>query len=153
MGAFKTAALSSDGTRLYVLGRAMEATYSNEGYWQTSETSLGLQVIEVESGHTIASQDTEATGIRLTSDGAYLLLDGWGEQEQWMEVLDADSLESVARLGGWEVVLTRRLDGQPVILAQQLGEALTQLAVLDAQSFEFVHSWPVKSYASWVAMP
>jgi hypothetical protein len=152
-GAFKTAVLSPDGTRLYVLGRTMEATHSNEGYWQTSETSLGLQVIAVESGHKIASRDTEATGIRLTSDGAYLLLDGWSGQEQWTEALDAESLENVARLAGWEVVLTRRIDGQPAILARQPGEELTQLAVLDAQSFEIVHAWPVKSYASWVAMP
>jgi hypothetical protein len=152
-GAFKAAVLSPDGTHLYVLGRTMEATYSNEGYWQTSETSLGLQVIEVESGQRIANRDTEATGIRLTPDGAYLLLDGWDEQGQWTEALDADSLESVARLAGWEVVLTRRMDGQPAILARQPGAELTQLAVLDAQSFEIVHAWPVKGYASWVAIP
>jgi hypothetical protein len=131
----------------------MEATYSNKGYWQTSETSLGLQVIEVESGHKLASRDIEAAGLRLTPDGTYLLLDGWDDQGQWTEVLNADSLESVARLAGWEVMLSRRLDGQPVILARQPGEALTELAVLDTQTFEVAHAWPVKSYASWVATP
>jgi hypothetical protein len=138
---------------VYVLGRTMEATYSNEGYWQTNETSLGLQVIEVESGHKLASRDIEATGVRLTPDGTYLLLDGWDDQGQWTEALDANNLESVARLAGWEVVLSGRMDGQPAILARQPGEELIQLAVLDAQSFEIVHTWPVKGYASWVALP
>jgi hypothetical protein len=153
MGAFKTAVLAADGTRLFVLGQAWEATPTPEGHWQSSQTPRGLQVIEVESGRKVASLDTQASGIRLTPDGAYLLLDGWGEQEPWMEALNAATLEEVARLTGWEVVLSRQTDSQPVLLARQLSQATTELAVLDPRSFKVAKSWQVKGNASWIALP
>jgi hypothetical protein len=82
-----------------------------------------------------------------------LLLDGWGEQEPWMEALNAATLEEVARLTGWEVVLSRQTDSQPVLLARQLSQATTELAVLDPRSFKVAKSWQVKGNASWIALP
>ncbi|MCL4294988.1 MAG: hypothetical protein KJ077_04645 [Anaerolineae bacterium] len=153
IGAFKTAVLSTDGTRLFVLGQTMEAAPTPEGHWQSSQTSLGLQVIEVESGRKVASLDTPASGIRLTPDGTSLLLDGWGEQDPWIEVLDAATLEKVTRLTGWEVVFSRQTDGQPIPLARQPGQATTGLAVLDPRSFNVIRSWSVEGHASWIALP
>ncbi|MBE7554988.1 MAG: hypothetical protein HS126_28385 [Anaerolineales bacterium] len=153
MGGFKTAVLAADGTRLFVLSQAMEATPTPEGHWQSSTTLLGLQVIEVESGRKVASLDTRASGIRLTPDGAYLLLDGWGELEPWTEVLDAATLEEVAHLTGWEVVLSRQTDNQPVLLARRPGQTTTELAVLDPRSFNVARSWQVEGQAFWIGLP
>jgi hypothetical protein len=131
----------------------MEAAPTPEGHWQSSQTLLGLQVIEVESGRKVAGLDTQANGIRLTPDGAHLLLDGWGEQDLWTEVLDAATLEKVARLTGWEVVLSRQTDSQPVLLARQPSQETTQLAILDPRSFTVAKSWQVEGNASWIGLP
>ncbi len=150
-GAIKEAVLSPDGQRLYVVGRTMQATFAEEGYWQVEKESLGLQVVEVESGRQIAHRDSEATDIRISPDGAYLLLYGWGERgERWTEVLDTTSLESLTYLADWEVMATRRLDGQPLILATQHRYPQTSLAVLDPQSFSIVHTWSANTEAMWV---
>lgn len=153
-GAFKAGVLSPDGTRLYMVGRTMKATRDANGNWQGTEASLGFQVIDVENGRKIASRDSEATWIKITRDGTYLLLGSPGEGGWVVEVLDANSLQSVAGLTKWEVVATRRMDGQPIILASyQPSESLTRLAMLDPRSFEITHSWSVDTYASWVAIP
>jgi hypothetical protein len=129
----------------------MQAMLDEQGYWQVEEESLGLQVVEVESGQQIAHRDSEATDIKITPDGAYLLLYGWGEQgERWTEVLDATSLERLTYLADWEVMATRRLDGQSLILATQYRHPQTSLAVLDPQSFDIVHTWSANTEAMWV---
>ncbi len=151
-GAFKEAALSPDGTRLYVIGRATNSTRDAQGYWQISETSLGLQVVDVESGRKIAGLDREAKAIRTTLDGVYLLLDDWDGRVWWTEVLDAISLQRVAHLEGWDVVPTRRIDGQPILLASNPYRQ-SQLAVLDPRSFDIVHTWSMNGHAEWVTAP
>jgi hypothetical protein len=150
-GVIKAAALSPDGARLYVVGRMMNSTYHANSGWQITEESLGLQVVDVESGRIIATRDTEAERIRATPGGAYLLLDGWGERGHWTEALDADRLERTAHIRGWEVVATRRMDGQPMFLASRAAQGRTQFAVLAPRWFSTIHSWSVTGHASWVA--
>jgi hypothetical protein len=152
-GAFKSAVLSADGGQLYVLGQTTEATPNAEGAWQSEQTFSGLQVIEVASGRKVTGYDTEAGEISLTADGAYLLLKGWGEAGYWTEVLEAARLERVKYLADWEVVSTRWIDGQPVILVSRADEQETHLALLDPQSFDVGPIWSVKGYAGWVAVP
>lgn len=150
-GAIKEAVFSPDGQRLYGVGQTMQAMLDEQGYWQVEEESLGLQVVEVDSVRQIAHRDSEATDIKITPDGAYLLLYGWGEQgERWTEVLDATSLERLTYLADWEVMATRRLDGQSLILATQYRHPQTSLAVLDPQSFDIVHTWSANTEAMWV---
>ena len=161
-GTAKQAALSPDGRHLYVVETTRDITRSAEGNSEGIETQVGLQVIDVESGQKAVSRNIEVTGtwmsadrMRFTPDGAYLVMSGWRDGEQWTEVLHAKSLERVARLDRWDVVLTRRMDNQPIILAvanRRAGEQ-TELAVLDPQSFDIIHSWPAERYTSWVAAP
>lgn len=108
---------------------------------------------QVASGRKVAGYDTEAGKISLTADGAYLLLRGWGEAGYWTEVIEAARLERVKYLADWEVVTTRRIDGQPVILASRADEQETHLALLDPHSFELGPIWSVKGYAEWVTVP
>lgn len=155
-GVHKAAALSRDGTRLYVVGRSLGATRGPRGMWHTTEASLGLPVVDVQTGRVVAAREGEGVGahrIRLTPDGAHLLLHGWEQGAPSTEVLDAQTLHRVAHLPGWEVVALGRADRQPVVLASQPGQQATQLAVLDPRSFEIVRSWTVSTHAAWVAMP
>jgi hypothetical protein len=151
-GAIKKAVVSPDGRQLYVVGQTMQATWDEQGYWQGKDESLGLQVIEIESGQQIATYESQATDIKLTPDGGHLLLYGWGERGQrWTEVLAASTLEKLAYLGRWEVVETRRLDGQPITLASRFEAGYTLLAVLDPQAFDILHTWSVNTEAAgWI---
>ena len=153
-GAFKTAVLSPDGAKLYLLGGTYTATRDPQGNWQGTEGALGLQVIDVESGRKLATHDTEARWwIRISPDGAFVFLTNSDGHAWSTEVIDAKNAQRVARLDKWEVVPTRRLDGQPVLVASQLPGRPSQLAVLDPRSFAVIHSWSVNSYASWVTTP
>ncbi|HEX5505594.1 MAG TPA: hypothetical protein VFW96_23455 [Thermomicrobiales bacterium] len=155
-GAYKAAVISPDGTRLYVIGRAMRAELATPGDWQTSDDALGLQVVDAASGRLLASHPGDATALALTPDGARVLLSGRDDSAPWTEVLDAGSLQPVARVAGWwQVAAGRRLDGQPVVLASQPqpdGQA-TRLALLDPRSFAVVHTWTVDGYATWLTGP
>lgn len=148
-GAFKEAVLSPDGTRLYVVGRTVNSTRDARGEWQVTEAFLGLQVIDVESGRKVTGLDGQAKAIGTTPDGAYLLLDDWDGRVWWTEVLDAESLQRVARLERWAVVPARRIDGQPILLASDPYRG-SQFAVLDPRSFDIVDTWSVSEHAEWV---
>lgn len=152
-GAFKSAVLSSDGTQLYVLGEIMQATRSADGLWQTNQIFSGLQVIEAENGRKTAGYDTEAGEISLTPEGDFLLLRGWGKAGYWTEVLDPASMKRVEFLADWEVVSTRRIDGEPVLLVSRADEQETKLALLNGQSFGLGPIWTVQGYATWVGLP
>ena len=124
------------------------------------EASLGLQVIDAESGGEMASRGSELSAfrIRITPDGASLFVNGLQDRDKygrdlWTEVLDAQSLKLLARLEKWEVVGARRMDGQTVYLASQPLDQPVQLAVLDPRSFEVIHSWTGSTYASWITTP
>ncbi len=149
-GAHKTAVLSLDGTRLYLLGQTYQATRTAQGNWDTQYETMGLHVVEVASGRRLARYETEAKGIKITPDEVHLLLDDWDGRQWWTEVLDAGSLQRVAHLDKWEVVVARRMNGQPILLARDPYHQPMPLAVLDPRTFEVIHSWSVDANAWWV---
>jgi hypothetical protein len=153
-GAVKTAVLSPDGAKLYLLGGTYAARRDSQGQWQSTEDSLGLQVIDVASGRNLATYDTEARWwIRVSPDGAFVFLTD-SDGDAWStEVIDAKRVQQVARLDRWEVVPTYRLDGQPILVASQLPGQPSHLAVVDPRSLAVIHSWSVNSEASWVTPP
>jgi hypothetical protein len=144
-GVVRAAVLSPDGARLYVL------THETSGLIGARPKSRGLMVIDVETGCEMATRDTEAVEIRLTPDGTHLLLDSRDGSSTMLEILDAESLDSVAILGQWRVRLARDLAGEPIMLAiRLLEETTTRFAVLDPKTFEVVESWLGPSRARWV---
>ncbi len=151
-GAHKSAVLSPDDAMLYVLTQTEQATRNALGDWDTQYASLGVQVIETSSGRRMTRHDDTAKAIKMTLDGAHLLLHDWDGRQWWTDVLDAKSLQRVARLDDWEVVIARRLDGQPILLAQNPYHPALK-ALLDPRTFAVVHSWTASSYASWVSPP
>lgn len=159
-GATKKAVLSPDGRQLYVVEQTMNPTRDADGNWESIETHLGLQVIDAKSGRKVTNRDRDidvagtwisVDRIWFTPDGAHLVVNGWSDSERsWTEVLDATSLERVARLTGWEITVARRMNGRPIILASQYGEKRREQAVLDPESFAVVDTWTGEINASWV---
>jgi hypothetical protein len=152
-GAYKDAVMSPDGSRLYVIGRTTRAVPAADGFQQTDDISLGLQVVDMASGRIVASYPTEARWIAMAPEGAGVFLTDSDGQSWLTEVLDPMSARRVARLEKWEIVATRRIDGRPILVASQLSQQPARLAVLDPHSFEVVHSWSLPVEAWWVRNP
>ena len=154
-GGFKSGVLSQDGARLYAVGRSMDLVEEANGEWSANETSLGLTVIETDSGHELATRESSASRIRSSLDHRHLILD-WGLTGS-IEVLDAETLELVGEVEGWEVLPGRRIDGQEVfLLAFQNGERFdspTRMAMLAPEPFEFMTPWSVSGLAFWISAP
>jgi hypothetical protein len=151
-GAFKTGALSPDERRLYVVGHKMSTALDTNGEPQETNESLGLEVIKVAKGEKLASAASEATWIKITTDGAHLLLGNWGQGK--IDILDTNNLKNVDELGPWDAVVAQTLNGYSMILASQSGDSLTRLAVLDPQTFHIIRTWTAQtSYAGWLSTP
>lgn len=152
-GAVKSAVLSGDGSRLYVVGESGVVSKDANGEWQFSREVLGLKVIDTASGREIARRETEATDPALSRDGRFLFLRGWSETA-WTDVFDAESLELVTHLAGRFLSSSRLLNGEAVLLSNiQYGSGLTSLASLDPASFEEIKAWKVRDSAYWLVPP
>lgn len=152
-GAVKSAVLSGDGSRLYVVGESGVVSKDANGEWQFSREVLGLKVIDTASGREIARRETEATDPALSRDGRFLFLRGWSETA-WTDVFDAESLELVTHLAGRFLISSRLLNGEAVLLSNiQSGSGLTSLASLDPASFEEIKAWKVRDSAYWLVPP
>jgi hypothetical protein len=159
-GTRKQAALSTDGSRLYVVGQTGQSSQDADGRWQFTQSPLDLQVVDVTSGLEIAAVPTQATEIGLSPDphrfgtragGARLYLRGYDSiGVPWTDVLDATSLEVVAHLDGHYVIPAQAQDGQPILLSSDSHTGNTALAALDAQSLDAIHAWTVVQYAAWI---
>ena len=54
---------------------------------------------------------------------------------------------------GWHIVVTRRMNGEPLVVAQQYLGQPNPMAVLDPRTFEVIHAWTANGYASWMTRP
>jgi hypothetical protein len=155
-GTTKEAALSADGRRLYVTG----AHYSFENE-QLSETSLGVQVIDLETGQEITYIDSNARSVSVEANGSRLFLHGWEQQSdrpymhEWTDVVDATTYQPITTLEGRAIAVTQRLDCQPILLSTAtLENGQTELAILDPETFTILSSsaeW-YGGYAGWFVM-
>jgi hypothetical protein len=154
-GGYGSGVLSSDGRQIYTVGRTTDLFEEANGEWTMDETSLGLTVIETDSGHRLGTRESSASRIRSSVDHRYLILD-WGLTGS-TEVLEAETLELVGEVEGWEVLAGRRIDGQGVfLLASQTGErfdAPTRMATLALEPFEFMIPWSISGSAFWIPAP
>jgi hypothetical protein len=153
-GAQKSAVLSADGSKLYMLEDGIAGSGENR-----TEVHR-LQIIDVSSAIRIASRDlTAGQTIVLTPDGNHLIVSwqdenpthpGW--MQTWNEVRDAETLDVSVRFDDWQVTTSRTVDGQPIILAarQNRGSYTTDLAVINPGTLELASHWTVDGIASWV---
>ncbi|NJN54388.1 MAG: hypothetical protein HC804_06315 [Anaerolineae bacterium] len=154
-GAYKTAVLAPDGSRLYAVGFSwhIESVDGAEPEHQTEY--LGLQVVDPVDGRLLASKETSAERLRLTPDGAYLLLDGWETDGRadglWFEVWDAVSLELITRLEDRQVTAVPLLDGGYVLLASTADGQQLYLSLMSPPRFKCAPIWTADSSAFWIA--
>lgn len=149
-GHFKTAVLSPDGSRLYILSRTADSFQNEDGNWQFSETPHGLEVIEVATAGQLVHLDTDATDLEFSADGQSLYLRSWMDQG-WTEVLDANSLNSIARLAGRHITRGHRLDGQPILVSTIYHEnGQTTMAIVDPDTLEDIYTGWTTLWASWL---
>jgi hypothetical protein len=143
------------GRQIYTVGRTMDLFEEANGEWTMNQTSLGLTVIETDSGHELGTRESSASRIRSSLDRRYLILD-WGLTGS-IEVLEAETLELVGEVEDWEVLPGRRIDGQEVfLLAFQTGERLdspTRMTTLAPEPFEFMTPWSISGSAFWIPAP
>ena len=155
-GITKEAALSADGKRLYVTG--VHYSFENE---QFSETPLGIQVIDLETGKEITQIDRNVRSVSVEANGSRLFLHGWEQQadrpymREWTDVVDATTYQPITTLEGKAVAVTQRLDGQPILLSTAtLENGQTELAILEPETFEVLSAsadW-YSGYAGWFVM-
>jgi len=151
-GTSKQAVVSPDGRYLYVVG----TTYDYHEQEQTL-TPLGLQVVESATGAEVAQLVSAAESVALAPDGERLYLHGWHRDPSkpyaaaWTEVVTTDHLEVIGRIEGYHLTPSRRLDGQPVLLAsgvQQNGQ--TGFGIVAPVTLEMVHTWAGDGGGWWV---
>jgi hypothetical protein len=148
-GTIKAAVLSPDGERLYVVEQVFNDSSGEELEAHPSKASPGLKIIDLKTGAVLASGDIQGSRILASPDGANIFVEVGSQGQIQTYVLDAASLKPVAKLEGWEVRRTIRVDGRPVLLASQSRETSTRLSVLDPVTLEPAQTWTVENYAVW----
>lgn len=153
-GTLKEAALSADGTRLYVTGSTF--SYENE---QFAEEALGLQVIDLATSQEIALIETEARSVAVEPTGERIFLHGLKQEPnkshatEWTEVIDAASFEHLATLEGKAINVGYRLNGEPILLsAALLNNSQVELSTLEMDTLAVINSqadWH-SGYVGWI---
>ncbi len=154
-GTTRNAVISPDGRRLYVVGTNVVSTEnSNNGQWDTVTTPLGLSVLDTFDGTELARYDTQAVEIGISPDGATLYLRGSYDSFE-TEIVSAAELKLVARVAGYNLILSHRLNGRPILLstAYRNGNPFSELSAFDPQSFAMLYQWLPKNESSWLVMP
>jgi hypothetical protein len=146
------AALSPDGSRLYLLGSSSSLVDPQGGDWEVVHTPLGLQVIDPVSGERLAWYETNASSLSISPDGTRLYLRAWGQDEPWTEVFDLASGESVARLQGVYAQPVRGLDGRWLLASSQpLSGDRWRVILVDPHAFENIWEWESQGYLTWIS--
>jgi DNA-binding beta-propeller fold protein YncE len=150
-GASKSAVLSPDGQRLYVVGNSWYIDADDEGQPVQQGEFLGLQAVNTADGQLLQTKETTAEKLRITPDGAYLLLDGWDENGRWLEVWNAVTLENITRLEDREVTAVPLLDGGYALLASTTGGQQLYLSLMSPPRFKCAPVWIADGPIIWIA--
>jgi hypothetical protein len=146
-GAIKSAVVSPDGSRLYVLSQRLS------GDPQAEYEGQELQVIDLTSDQTPGSvlASTELTPDRYVyamqplSSGETLLLLGYVDEKLFIQAVSSGDLKPSTSLTGWQAA-----DGPGVLLGQNLSEQDNELAVIDPVSLEVLRTWKVDGNGTWL---
>ncbi|MBX3058872.1 MAG: hypothetical protein KF770_20595 [Anaerolineae bacterium] len=152
-GAYKQVALSADGRRLYILGERWQVVTDAQGQPVQQQESLGVQVVDVSDGRLLQTKETPANRLRLTPDGAYLLLDGWDDNGRWFEVWNATTLVMVTRLEGLEITAVPLLNsegGYALLAGNNVGHQI-YLRLMVAPYFKCAPVWTADDPIIWLA--
>lgn len=158
-GVTKTAVISPDGQRLYVVGQSTSAVKKSDGTFAMDRQALGLQVIDPTSATELAHLDTQSSDLAIGPDGQTVFLVTWPQTDTSdgypsTEALDAKTLKIVQTLPG-QVLPTRMLNGQLAWLSMiYLSNANSHLAIYAPGQNTPKGQWETSdSYFSWLPVP
>ena len=158
-GTSKSAVVSKDGQRLFVIGDTTNAVKQDNGEYTMQRIPLGLQVIDTASGVELSKQDVESTFLSIAPDGKTVFLYEWPDTPGAVglprtTLLDAGSLKISRALPG-EIHATRLLNGELAWLnTQPLPPSAFRLSILAPGSAAPRSQWTVESgYSDWVVVP
>jgi DNA-binding beta-propeller fold protein YncE len=142
-GTEKNAAISADGSQLYVAGESRLFSPNPGGGWKLDQSSLGLQVISPASGEELQSLDTKSDQIALLPDGRILLRSVYGDTPS-SQIFDPASgkmvqeyadlyQECVPLVSGGYVLASSLFYGNP--------GRVPPVQVFDARTGQLIGSW------------
>lgn len=133
-GVWRDLAWSADGSRLYLLTRHAD---SDAGVDQ-------LQAIDPVTGRILAEHDVDRASslISVVPGNDQVLVESIGLSNS-TTVYDAEHLEPVTVLDGYDIAIYSTLDGQPVLLAKLESKDGDKLALLDPETYQISASWDV----------
>jgi len=154
-GTTKQAVISQDGNYLYVVGTTEAYSKNSSGNWDVTQTFVGLQVIATEDGSLVDQKDTEASSVALSSDGKYLFLTGWDNDNtgtSWTEVYDIASNKIVKHIDSVYLTPTRRVDGTPILVSNEYIGNVCDMVSVDPTTWAIASDW--KGYCvGWLIDP
>ena len=149
-GTTRLGVISPDGKRLYAQSITTDAVLNQDGFWESADAVTELQVIDTQSGQILARKPASGYGLSLTPDGKYLLSGAWTETGVDTEIWSADDLEKVVHVDGWELVFSRNLDGNIVLLGSRRTDSITEIALFDLENFQVKGGWKYSGLVYWI---
>ena len=155
-GTTKQAVISPDGKLLFVVGNTETVTPKANGTdWDITDTPIGLQVIDPQTGTLLEKIDTDASLVRLSPQGSQMLLSGWRDHSKlFTDVYDISSRSIVKQLDGMDLIPTRRLDGKVVLVSSDfLDGKVTDVTLLDPLTWATIAKWQAPGDIGWLMVP
>jgi hypothetical protein len=145
-GTSKSAVLSADGRRLVVVGRTVRSSLDGRGNMTVEEASLGIEIVDLETGELLAMAETRAGEIVMAPDDQHVLVGGWSNTP-WIDVMDVEDLGVSAELRMLDPDSLEAVDGSSMMAASySRPDGTTRVALLDTFSWRVIDEWAMPGY-------
>jgi len=159
-GTVKQAFISPDGKLLFVGGNTEKVTMPSDSDLNITDTMIGLQVIDTEDGTLVTKIDTEAIPTGLSSDGKYLFLAGWKNNDRngspQTDIYDISSMSLIKHIDNVYLTPTRSLDRNPILTSVEYtganGDNICSLAIVDPTTLTITNQWK-RGCVAWLTTP
>lgn len=149
----RTAVLSPDGQKLYVVGYDFTMTQDGAGGWHVEEALRPLQIIDPSSGRILAEIDAPAHTARLTPAGEYVLLIDLSAGAPVTTVFDTATMAPVAQLEDIDILTVVDLAGKLGIAGQSIRHRESHITVFEPVSLTPLAEWSADGPAWLVQQP
>jgi WD40 repeat protein len=145
-GTSKSAVLSADGRQLVVVGRTVRSSLDGRGNMTVEEASLGIEIVDLETGELLAMAETRAGEIVMAPDDQHVLVGGWSNTP-WIDVMDVEDLGVSAELRMLDPDSLEAVDGSSMMAASySRPDGTTRVALLDTSSWRVIDEWAMPGY-------
>ncbi len=140
-GAIRSAVASLDGARVFTVGQTLHAGRNPEGHWDSWNEPMELLVFDPATGLLLDSRPSQAERVRLSADGAWLVLSRWGPEGPRLETLDPETLAPGPSLANWDPLIGLDIAGSPILLGRAAGDDAPRTAGIDPTTFKIGKAW------------